>query len=139
MLAEKLLQNLEYNTHREVHNLELLKLRFGEVSMRQCEVMIKDIDDSRRIIANIHSTLKNKALTKKNRQIQRQNPKSTITPAKLSSIPDPLVDAAIVSHIFWPTLQKDKLVHHPKIQTKLPWNMPKSKIQGDWCGPPTLK
>uniref|UniRef100_A0A7S4UVG3 Anaphase-promoting complex subunit 2 TPR repeats domain-containing protein n=1 Tax=Ditylum brightwellii TaxID=49249 RepID=A0A7S4UVG3_9STRA len=42
MLADKLLANLGYDTDKEVHNLELLKLRFGEISMRQCEIMIKD-------------------------------------------------------------------------------------------------
>lgn len=40
MLADKLVQNLTYDTDREVQNLELLKLRFGESSMHQCEVMV---------------------------------------------------------------------------------------------------
>jgi len=111
LLADKLLQNLDYNTNREVHNLELLKLRFGEASMRQCEIMIKDMDDSKRIIANIHSTLKNKYLKK----LKKDRP----TADSVESIPNPIVDAAIVSHIFWPALQKDKLNHHPKMQNHL--------------------
>lgn len=41
MLADKLLNNLDYNTDKEVHNLELLKLRFGDLSLRTAEVMIK--------------------------------------------------------------------------------------------------
>lgn len=97
MLADKLLSNLEYDTDKDVHNLELLKLRFGEASMRQCEVMIKDIDDSKRIHNNIRSTLEARAL---------------------SSDP-PVVDAAIVSHIFWPALQKEQLKNHPRIQAEL--------------------
>ena len=32
---------------------------------------------------------------------------------------DPLVDAAIVSHIFWPTLQNTQFKHHARIQAKL--------------------
>jgi len=95
MLADKLLNNLEYDTDKEVHTLELLKLRFGEQSMRQCEIMIKDIDDSKRIISNIHTTMQ----TEHNVQ--------------------PPVDAAIVSHIFWPALQKEDIKHHERIQSEL--------------------
>eukprot|EP00985_Skeletonema_marinoi_P004367 scaffold1910_cov144-Skeletonema_marinoi.AAC.2 len=97
MLADKLLSNLEYNTDAEVHKLELLKLRFGESSLRSCEVMVKDIDDSKRIHTNIRSTL---ALNS-----SRDDP--------------PVLDAAIVSHIFWPHLQRDSMKHHKKIQSKL--------------------
>jgi len=97
MLADKLLGNLEYDTDKEVHNLELLKLRFGEAAMRQCEVMIKDIDDSKRIHTNIHSTL-------------GSNPGENCSP---------VVDAAIVSHIFWPALQKEEMKYHPSIKSKL--------------------
>ena len=100
MLADKLLGNLEYDTDKEVHNLELLKLRFGEVSMRQCEVMIKDIDDSKRIHTNIHSTLTNQS----NRN---------------GGAGAPVVDAAIVSHIFWPALQREEYKNHPRLAAKL--------------------
>ena len=41
MLADKLVNNLAYDTDKEVQNLELLKLRFGESSMHQCEIMVK--------------------------------------------------------------------------------------------------
>ena len=41
MLADKLVNNLAYDTDQEVQNLELLKLRFGESSMHQCEIMVK--------------------------------------------------------------------------------------------------
>lgn len=102
MLADKLLANLEYDTDREVHNLELLKLRFGEMSMRQCEVMIKDIDDSKRIFHNIRSTLENNAST------QTNNDEEPV-----------MVDAAIISHIFWPALQKEQFKNHPRIQAKI--------------------
>ena len=99
MLADKLLSNLEYDTDKEVHNLELLKLRFGEQSLRQCEVMIKDVDDSKRIHTNIQSTLE-----------------SRVRPSQDSP---PAVDATIVSHIFWPTLQREEIKYHPSIERKL--------------------
>ncbi|KAI2502862.1 Anaphase promoting complex (APC) subunit 2 [Fragilaria crotonensis] len=95
MLADKLLSNLDYNTDAQVHTLELLKLRFGDASMRQCEIMIKDTDDSKRIVTNIQSTLKSKG-------------KNSV------------VDAAIISHIFWPSiLQQEPMQHHPRIQAEL--------------------
>ena len=38
LLADKLLSNLTYNTDAEVTNLELLKLRFGDEPLHNCEV-----------------------------------------------------------------------------------------------------
>jgi len=36
--AERLLSKVGYDTEREMHTLELLKLRFGEASLHKCEV-----------------------------------------------------------------------------------------------------
>lgn len=105
MLADKLLANLTFDTDQEVHTLELLKLRFGEGSMRNCEIMIKDIDDSKRIVSNIHNTIKSK---------QR-----AIAAADTPEPGNPCVDAAMVSHIFWPTLQNEQFKHHARIQAQL--------------------
>ena len=93
MLADKLLSSTtDYNTDQQVHTLELLKLRFGELSMRACEIMLKDINDSKRTNTNIRSFL-----------------------------PDNLVDAIMISHIFWPALQREPaaLKHHPRLQYML--------------------
>ena len=43
-----------YDTDKEIRNLELLKLRFGEASLHQCEVMLKDIGDYKRINNLLH-------------------------------------------------------------------------------------
>jgi len=44
-----------------VYNLELLKLKFGEANLNFCEVMIKDVADSRRINASLQAaSLNNK-------------------------------------------------------------------------------
>jgi len=104
MLADKLLANLTFDTDQEVHTLELLKLRFGELSMRNCEIMIKDIDDSKRAISNIHNTIKAK------QQAIAVNGRKPM---------DPIVDAAIISHIFWPTLQNTQFKHHARIKAEL--------------------
>jgi len=96
-LADKLLTNIEFDTDIEVHTLELLKRRFGETSMRKCEIMIKDLSDSKRIAANIHSTL-----------ASDQDWSNTT-----------IVESAIISHIFWPALQKEPMKNHPRIQAML--------------------
>jgi anaphase-promoting complex subunit 2 len=101
MLADKLLANLDYNTDKEVHTLELLKLRFGELSMRNCEVMIKDIEDSKRANTIIHEALESPSA------IRRTTGGPRVT------------DAVMVSHVFWPSLQNDQLKHHPRIQAEL--------------------
>jgi len=38
----------------QVHNVELLKIRFGEGSLHKCEVMLKDLGDSKRLDAFVH-------------------------------------------------------------------------------------
>ncbi|XP_059613916.1 anaphase-promoting complex subunit 2 [Phlebotomus argentipes] len=53
LLAERLLLQLDLNSDKEIRNLELLKLRFGESVLHSCEVMLKDISDSKRINARI--------------------------------------------------------------------------------------
>ncbi|CAM9944091.1 unnamed protein product, partial [Sphacelaria rigidula] len=60
MLADKLVNNLTYDTDRDVQNLELLKLRFGESSMHQCEIMVRDLEESKRVNANVHERLAHK-------------------------------------------------------------------------------
>ena len=45
MLADKLVNNLAYDTDREIQNLELLKLRFGESSMHHCDIMVRPPED----------------------------------------------------------------------------------------------
>lgn len=65
----------------------------------------EDIDDSKRVISNIHNTIKAK--------------QQEYTAINESEPADPVVDAAIVSHIFWPTLQNTQFKHHARIQSKL--------------------
>ena len=58
MLSNRLLTRLSYETEKEIRYLEMLKLRFGEMrddSLVQCEVMLKDITDSKRINSHLHS------------------------------------------------------------------------------------
>lgn len=91
LLAERLLTQLDFNPEREIRNLELLKLRFGESLLRKCEVMLKDITDSKRINAHIHGD-KLRAVTAGEQQE---------TPFNVATL--------ILSSEFWPTFKNDAL------------------------------
>ena len=97
LLADKLLSNLEYNTDQEVATLELLKIRFGEEPLHSCEVMLRDIEDSRRV---------NNAISSELRKVEDA---------------ESIVDYAILSDNYWPSLPTDteSAVNHPKAQNIL--------------------
>ncbi|XP_023245836.1 anaphase-promoting complex subunit 2 [Copidosoma floridanum] len=84
LLADRLLSQLNYQTDRELRHLELLKRRFGEQQLHHCEVMIKDIYDSKRIDGNI--------------QLERNYDASQ---ASFST------SALILSAQFWPPFKED--------------------------------
>uniref|UniRef100_A0A3Q2ZNH6 Anaphase-promoting complex subunit 2 n=1 Tax=Kryptolebias marmoratus TaxID=37003 RepID=A0A3Q2ZNH6_KRYMA len=88
VLADRLLHQLNYNTAKEIRNVELLKLRFGESHMHFCEVMLKDMADSRRINSHIRE--------EESRLSEDEQP-----PLALSAI--------VLSSEFWPTLKEEKL------------------------------
>ncbi|XP_028910133.1 anaphase-promoting complex subunit 2 isoform X1 [Ornithorhynchus anatinus] len=88
LLADRLLHRFSYSAEREIRNVELLKLRFGEAQMHYCEVMLKDMADSRRINANV-------------RDEEEKLPEEE-RPAF------PLM-AVILSSEFWPPLKEEKL------------------------------
>ncbi|XP_069915583.1 anaphase-promoting complex subunit 2 isoform X2 [Oryctolagus cuniculus] len=88
LLADRLLHHLSFSPEREIRNVELLKLRFGEAPMHFCEVMLKDMADSRRINANIREE-------DEKRPAEEQPPFS--------------VYAVILSSEFWPPFKDEKL------------------------------
>ena len=96
ILGERLLK-AEYDFDREIRVLELLKLRFGEPALQACEVMLRDILDSRRVDASIQ----------KDAQIK----KTTIHPIR----PAPTLHARILSHLFWPPLHAETFMVPPHI------------------------
>uniref|UniRef100_A0A182WMA8 Anaphase-promoting complex subunit 2 n=1 Tax=Anopheles minimus TaxID=112268 RepID=A0A182WMA8_9DIPT len=87
LLAERLLSQVELSIEKEVKHLELLKKRFGENMLHSCEVMLKDITESKRINAHILS------------------PDSGATTEQVPN----QVSALIVSSQFWPTFRKETM------------------------------
>ncbi|XP_046844208.1 anaphase-promoting complex subunit 2-like [Xenia sp. Carnegie-2017] len=96
LLADRILSSFNYDVPKELHYLELLKLRFGESHLHYCEVMLKDVADSRRINANIHSKMK---MSDKNLDIE--------------------IHGMIVSSVFWPSFRKEKLELPPQIKSAM--------------------
>ncbi|KAG2386962.1 hypothetical protein C9374_001997 [Naegleria lovaniensis] len=60
ILAETLLKNETYETNNEAKMVELLKIRFGEKNMQNCEIMLKDISDSKFLNSGIQGRLANR-------------------------------------------------------------------------------
>ena len=90
MLADKLLQKSNYDAERETLALELLKNKFGETHLHDCEVMLRDVNDSRRVNANVKTRpAEGTPLAKKGLQ----------TTEMLKESP---VQALILSRLFWP-------------------------------------
>ncbi|KAF9474205.1 hypothetical protein BDN70DRAFT_334409 [Pholiota conissans] len=82
LLAQRLLAMMENGerVERERRNIEILKIRFGEAALQVCEVMLKDMTDSKRI--DVH--------------VQSQKPS--------------VVHPTIISRHFWPSLESSEMV-----------------------------
>eukprot|EP00904_Undaria_pinnatifida_P000085 jgi/Undpi1/10077/HiC_scaffold_28.g12531.m1 len=104
MLADKLVNNLAYDTDKEIQNLELLKLRFGESSMHHCDIMVRDVEESKRVNANVHERL-----------IQLQGQQGAAGTKEEAQC----LDAVMVSQHFWPHLLGEDMRLHPSMQDKL--------------------
>ncbi|XP_033327037.1 anaphase promoting complex subunit morula [Megalopta genalis] len=97
LLADRLLSQLNYHTEREIRHLELLKRRFGENQLHFCEVMLKDVYDSKRIDGHIQS--------------------DTSYTLEKEEFP---TSALILSAQFWPPFKENWKLELPKIvQTQL--------------------
>ncbi|KAL9604611.1 MAG: hypothetical protein Q9219_000331 [cf. Caloplaca sp. 3 TL-2023] len=94
VLGERLLKN-EPSVDKEIRVLELLKARFGEPPLQACEVMLRDIFDSRRVDAMIRKD---------------QNIASS-----MADEPNAEVHARILSHLFWPSLHDESFSIPPEI------------------------
>ena len=94
ILGERLLQK-EYEFDREIRVLELLKLRFGEAALQACEVMLRDILDSRRVDTFIH----------KDRELDLDDESA------------PELHTKILSHLFWPSLHSETFFIPPEVES----------------------
>ncbi|KAJ3286366.1 Anaphase-promoting complex subunit 2 [Rhizoclosmatium sp. JEL0117] len=86
LLGDRLISRSDYETDRELKNLELLKKHFSEAGLHQCEVMIKDLMDSKRINTNICNNM---------------DPESRF------------VNMKVLSRLFWPQFTFEPQNHPP--------------------------
>jgi anaphase-promoting complex subunit 2 len=94
VLAERLLQNRP-DFDQETAVLEHLKIRFGDSALQACEVMLRDVTDSKKV----------DSIIRQDQGLQGQNsqPGTAIALSTDSSADQPL-HAKILSRLFWPSL-----------------------------------
>ena len=77
---------------KERRNIEILKLRFGEPALGVCEVMLRDMTDSRRIDAYLQAQFE-----------QSRLPPHSTHPSS-EEMASNVIHPTIISHHFWPSL-----------------------------------
>lgn len=97
LLSDRLLAVTDYNIDQELRNLEMLKVRFGDGMLSVCDVMLKDVSDSRRIDGLVH--------------VPEPNDDET----EQEESDDNVLHTTVVSRLYWPTLKS--AVHQPPILT----------------------
>ncbi|KAG8426880.1 hypothetical protein J3459_007712 [Metarhizium acridum] len=87
IIAERLLSN-QAGFQQEIKVLSLLKKKFGENALQNCDVMVRDVYDSRRVDALLRKNLPS-------------------TDGQQANQPPPLnYHSKILSRLFWPSLPK---------------------------------
>ena len=92
-LGSRLLHNFSYEIDKEIELLEFLKVKFGSTSheMTCCEIMIKDVEDSRRINTLVHAQIEKEV----------ENCEETVIPS-----------LTLLSHEYWPPLPPSPDISH---------------------------
>ncbi|KAJ9323181.1 hypothetical protein DTO027B5_8561 [Paecilomyces variotii] len=98
MLADRLIKK-RADFEQETSVLELLKVRFGDSALQACEVMLRDIFDSKRVDAVVRNDQK---LARRQPSPRHASPGKK--PAVVKDVPQ--LHAKILSRFFWPNLQE---------------------------------
>jgi anaphase-promoting complex subunit 2 len=94
MLADRLLAITDFNTDKEIKNIELLKLKFGENSFQRAAIMLRDMMQSKRVNALIV-------------------PKIANTEDTHINVP---LSATVVSGLFWPAFKSETVALPEPVQ-----------------------
>ncbi|KAI9823591.1 MAG: hypothetical protein M1832_002372 [Thelocarpon impressellum] len=106
IMGERLLKR-DLELEKEERVLELLKLRFGDGALQSCEVMLRDVSQSRGIDRNVRVD-QALHLTHSSSLDSKGRPNWTAPDA-------PEVHAKILSRLFWPELRDDSFAVPPEI------------------------
>jgi anaphase-promoting complex subunit 2 len=134
ILGDHLLRCQDPEYEKEIRLLELIKVRLGDDKLQACEVMLRDVLESKRINATVRtgggfgSASKQLSLpqTPDNApgpRTPRPRRGTAATPSLLPSTPSlkppsgPALNAQILSSFFWPLLRDDHFLVPSQIQT----------------------
>jgi len=122
ILGDHLLRSQDLEYEKEIRLLELIKIRLGDNNLQACEVMLRDVLDSKRINASIHaaintSTPKQAFFTPDQQSRGPRTPQSRRPTRATSQLPpstpaaapppEPILNAQVLSSFFWPLLRDD--------------------------------
>eukprot|EP00736_Rhodelphis_marinus_P009711 Rmarinus@m.3994 len=96
VLASRLLDGVGADVDAEFCTLELLKLRFGDTYLGHCEVMLKDMQDSRRLMLQVRNRLSCSG-------------EVCVDTKSLDRIDSIGLEVAVISKLFWPPVPKETL------------------------------
>ena len=114
LLSNRLLNQFSYETEKEIRNLELLKLRFGEAPLHQCEVMLKDIGDSKRINSHLYANKEKCGSSESNENLENVR----ISGQDFLKGNSFDVNAIILSAQFWPQFTAMEKLQLPEVVIK---------------------
>ncbi|KAK0613052.1 hypothetical protein B0T17DRAFT_499240 [Bombardia bombarda] len=134
VIAERLLGDPN-RFDQELRLLELLKQRFGEAALQNCDVMIKDVLDSRRldtVIRRMRQLQDHGRFEQQQQQQQQQQAPLMRTPAgpmaaynnnnnrkkDEAEVAETQYHACILSRLFWPALDHEHFLLPPPIVDK---------------------
>ncbi|CAI6338826.1 unnamed protein product [Periconia digitata] len=114
ILGAHLLRCQDPEFQKEIRLLELIKIRLGEEKLQACEVMLRDVLESRRINDAIRSAAETSAQREQMLQTPRTPRSKSLRSRRQSSVPissqpppGPALNAQILSSFFWPVLRDD--------------------------------
>ncbi|KAM7196066.1 anaphase-promoting complex subunit 2 [Rhypophila sp. PSN 637] len=108
IIAERLLAD-PVRFDQELRVLDLLKRRFGEAALQNCDVMIKDVQDSRRLDTAIRRTWQQKKL-EHDLLVTPAGPASRQKGGDEDGSDATQYHARILSRLFWPSLEREHFV-----------------------------
>ncbi|KNE98574.1 hypothetical protein PSTG_08126 [Puccinia striiformis f. sp. tritici PST-78] len=86
LLASRLLAVKSFDVTQELTRIEILKGKFGEANLQPCDIMLKDLSDSKRIDTSVHEL-----------------------------IPQAPIHPIIISRLFWPNLATTTFKFSPQL------------------------
>lgn len=106
IMGERLLKR-SMDLDKEIRIIELLKLRFGEGALQVCEVMLRDVRESRTIDRVIRG----------NPALRQSLPSAPMPSLTVETSKPPVFHATILSRLFWPDLHDASIISPLPIST----------------------